>query len=289
MFQKFSNIGQMVGDSLWEGIAAFLKTLAGKFARDYIAQYNDYQPLVYPPISLTMGNPSGMYVPLWMNVSDQEKIICNWDLWISTSNATGGIFTASPLQDTGQVKYYNRELDIHGHHDLVIWPGETRNSNINNPFTEYTPYLEGLTFYNTITGLTMDDINENTISEKPNRIVFSFPFLVKPNNSPYTEDVTRLSGIQTMYFASNAILMLFTRATSIFDRPEQNFTQPIWYNPVLGVMNVVLNILVFFCATVENYDSKNPICEIGIGGQPTGIFNREIVMSLPSVVTSNTS
>jgi len=271
------NFLQKTSDILDQG-AVWLRALISKILREYIAEYTNYQPAVYPPVSANNGSANAMYTSLWANLDSQAKHIPNWDFLHFTSNVAGSFQPTVP-GDNGNITYFGDPLDIHGHHDIVVWPSQTR---MNLPLGNYVTYLSGLGFFNVPpTSITQNMIQENTLSNYPQYIVWSFPFLVKPNGTPYYEDLTRLLGITPMYVEPGAQVVVFTRASTDFTQPDLN-PPPSWYTFSFGNMAVALQILFFFCCTIQ--DHKDGSVVVSMTGSPSSMYSREVVEPLDVVL-----
>lgn len=285
MIGRLSGAFGKFGDAFSETLPLFIKNLAAKFMREYYGgggNLNAYQPFVYPPQLSLYGTAAQMNIPIYANLSTQEKRLLDWDVDVSISNTTAQYFPTNTT-DLNGVVYYPSPLDLHGHIDLVVWNPTGRNP---PPITDYGPNLEGLMgaqtlqFTNDIilTWLRLSEINE--------RIVWTWPFLVKPAGR-FHEDTTRQYGIHVIKMPPGTLLYMILKASTIFHLPENGNIIPAWYSPFNGINRVVLNLLIFMCATITEGEIET--AKITPAGNPMKTMNGEVVQELPTDTgTSNT-
>jgi hypothetical protein len=245
-----------------------------KTKREHIAMgIYQYQPFVYPAANSLFGTAQATFSLIWTNLSEKTKYLPNWDFLHYTSNVTGMVCQKN--QDVNGVFPYSEELDIHGHHDLIVVPVEAELRN--NPLT-YSPHLSGTMEYLNF-DIQQPDYNLIHLSDYPKRVVWSWPFLVKPHTEPKYEDTTRIYGIHVIIVDAGCSLFLYTAATSIFYLPG-TAPYPSWYTNTgpKGRITNVLNVLMVFCATIQ--DDEKDCLDLTNVGTPVGMVNREVVTTL---------
>jgi len=246
----------------------------GKVEREFLAgDIQDYQALVYPPTNSVFGSAYGMFTPIWVNHTGSKQDLVDWDMDMFTSNTTGN--GAVNRQDVAGVIYYGSPLDIHGRHDLVVCQNIT---NISNFMLNYGMMLHGLADTGVINP-TGDQVDQNGLAEEDAQIVWTWPFLVKAGCDTFNEDTTRLYNGHGILVEKTGVLLLVTRASSIFSSPDAFTSVPLWYGFMVGV---VLNIMFLFCAKPQA--SYVGVDQLSSNGIPEDTINTDVVSQGPVAI-----